>query len=65
MTAVLKHTAELATPQATPTVSPQHAPAQIVAGHATGSYIAELGPQTGSDMLLGQGVGAYIAGLDS
>ena len=28
MTAVLKHTAELATPQATPTVSPQPAPVQ-------------------------------------
>jgi len=65
MTAVLKHTAELATPHATPTVSPKHALAQMVAGHATGSYIAGLGLQTGSDMLLGQGVGAYIAGLDS
>jgi len=42
MTAVLKHTAELATPQATPTVSPQHASAQMVAGHATASYIAGL-----------------------
>ena len=32
---------------------------------ATGSYIAGLGPQAGSDMLLGQAAGAYIAGLNS
>ena len=65
MTAVLKPTAELAMPQATPAPHPRDAPAQMLAGQATGSYIAGLGPQAGSDMLLGQAAGAYIAGLNS
>lgn len=65
MTAVLKPTAELTMPQATPAQHPQDTPAQMVAGQATGSYIAGLGPQAGNDMLLGQAAGAYIAGLNS